>query len=256
MNSDIRLGFFSDTHTKHIEWKKRFDSGEFNDKWSELDILFFTGDCSSRGSKYEVDDFLSWFNQQPAKHKVMISGNHDFFFDYEYRKKQSSEVIELLDKYPDIHYLNDSGIELFGINIWGSPIQPEFYNWAFNRKRNTIIDADGTEKNMGYLVGGIDQHWNKIPENTDILIVHGPPYGHGDLLSKRHQRRGENTRVGCVDLKKRIDIVRPKIVAFGHIHEGYGESIENDILYINCSSLNEEYSPVNPPRYKLFKNQH
>lgn len=44
-----------------------------------------------------------------------------------------------------------------GLKIWGSPIQHEFFNWAFNRKR-------GKE---------IKKHWDLIPSDTNILITHG-----------------------------------------------------------------------------------
>ena len=57
----------------------------------------------------------------------------------------------------------------------------------------------------------------------------------------------EGEDVGCEDLYKAIQRVKPKINCFGHIHEGYGTSVENDIIYINCSLLNRRYSPVNKP---------
>ena len=77
--NQIKLGFFSDTHTLHDEWKNKFSS-DLLQQWEDLDILCFAGDCSSRGSYQEVKDFMSWFSKQPAKKKVMIAGNHDFFF--------------------------------------------------------------------------------------------------------------------------------------------------------------------------------
>lgn len=87
------------------------------------------------------------------QYKIFIAGNHDFYFE-DYSQQ------EIQEKLPEnMYYLNDSGICIEGINIWGSPITPTFFNWAFNKDR-------------GY---DIIQHWQKIPDNTDILITHGPP---------------------------------------------------------------------------------
>lgn len=266
MNKDIKIGFFSDTHTLHGEWKDNFESFKHSDyiqeMWNDLDILIFAGDCSGRGSERDVDEFMNWFNSQPAKEKVMIAGNHDFFFDVELRSEWArhswedypeNKVKDMLAKYPDIHYLNDSGVELFGLNIWGSPVQPKFGNWAFNRFRNTIINSEGSTSYYGPVQGGIEPHWAKIPNNTDILVVHGPPFGHGDLLAHKFRRRGEYPHVGCADLKVAIERVQPKIVAFGHIHEGYGKlEGENGIIYINASSLNEDYRPINAPKFHVI----
>ena len=77
----MKIVFFSDTHTKHNEVTL-----------PEADILVFTGDCTGRGSRYDVEDFLEWFSAQKSKHKVMIAGNHDFFFEM-----KPNEVKEILD---------------------------------------------------------------------------------------------------------------------------------------------------------------
>jgi Icc-related predicted phosphoesterase len=58
--------------------------------------------------------------------------------------------------------------------------------------------------------------WNNIPENTDILIVHGPPKGILDLSwSKDNQLQF----CGCNSLKthclRRLNL---KLCLFGHIH--------------------------------------
>lgn len=254
----IRLGFISDLHTLQNAWYDNLIYGhwgyELEQKWNDLDILIFAGDCTSRGSENDVDIFMNWFNMQPAKEKVMIAGNHDYFFDYELKEKNIRHpwethpellVNNMLNKYPNIHYLNDSGVELYGLNIWGSPVQPWFYDWAFNRLRNTKHFESYKEpyvKEKKY----IKEHWDLIPKNTDILITHGPPYGYGDLLEPRF-RRGDEDRVGCIDLMNRIKEVKPKVSVFGHIHEGYGVSEDEHTKYINASSLNSHYKPINPP---------
>lgn len=76
--------------------------------------------------------------------------------------------------------------------------QPEFCGWAYNVTRGEPM----LEK------------WNMIPDNTDILITHGPALGYGDLCSSQ-------LRAGCSELLSTIQQrVKPLVHVFGHIHEG------------------------------------
>ncbi len=180
------------------------------------DVLIHAGDVSSQGSKQEVQDFLQWFSDLNYEHKIFIAGNHDFFFE-----RADSDMITYI--IPDnVIYLNDSGISIGGLNIWGSPVTPWFFDWAFNRHRG----AD------------IKKHWDLIPQNTDILITHGPVYGVLD-------RTIHGQRVGCEVLKEAIHVIKPKIHIFGHIHESYGQVQTMDTLYINASVLDVQYRLVN-----------
>lgn len=203
----MKLVILSDTHTRHRD--VTIPNG---------DILIHAGDISSRGRIFEVDDFLDWFSELPHTYKIFIAGNHDFYFE-----RQDEEKI--LAKIPsNVIYLNDSGCTVKGIKIWGSPIQPEFFNWAFNRKR-------GEE---------IQQHWRLIPNDTDIIITHGPRYR---ILDKTI--RGEN--VGCEELAKAVQQIQPKLHIFGHIHEAYGIKTQGKTTFINASILDERYRNVNEP---------
>src|SRR5690606_12635911 len=118
----MRIIALSDTHGKHR--KIEIPDG---------DILIHAGDISSRGEKNEVVDFLDWFESQRHQHKIFIPGNHDFFFEVE----SLSEINSLIPE--GVTYLNDSGVEIGGVRIWGSPITPWFNNWAFNRLRGEDI---------------------------------------------------------------------------------------------------------------------
>jgi Icc-related predicted phosphoesterase len=197
----MKLVFISDTHSRH-------DFMEVPDG----DVIFHTGDFSKRGRLEEVRDFLDWFSALPHRYKVFIAGNHDFMAERE------PEVFGQM--IPDnVIYLNDSGTNIEGIPVWGSPIQPWFYDWAFNRQR-------GAE---------IREHWKLIPENTQILLVHGPPYGILDIVI-------DGRPVGCRDLGRRIlELPELQIAAFGHIHEAYGTVEQSGVRYINASMLDVEY---------------
>lgn len=53
-----------------------------------------------------------------------------------------------------------------------------------------------------------------IPNDTDILVTHTPPIGHGDLCCS-------GVRAGCVELLTTVQKrVKPRYHVFGHVHEG------------------------------------
>ena len=203
----MRLVAISDTHSKH-----------HSIKLPKGDVLIHAGDVSSQGTKEEVVDFLQWFTKQNFQYRFFIAGNHDFYLE----KASHKEIQKIIPE--NIIYLKDSGIEINGIKFWGSPVTPWFFNWAFNRKR-------GKE---------IKKHWKLIPDNTDLLITHGPVYGYLDqVINEEH--------VGCKDLLERIKEVKPKVHVCGHVHESYGTIKRSGIQFINCSVLNELYELVNKP---------
>ena len=121
----------------------------------------------------------------------------------------------------DGHYLDDSGCEIEGIRFWGSPITPEFCNWAFMREPRDI-----------------GRHWDAIPDDTDVLITHGPPHGILDQCPDS---------VGCEQLLEAVKRVGPKVHAFGHIHEGHGILEKDGTTFVNASIMDGRYRPVNAP---------
>jgi Icc-related predicted phosphoesterase len=201
----IRIVATSDTHAKH----RALDvpAGE---------ILVHAGDLTSMGSLEDVVEFNDWLGSLPHPHKIVIAGNHDFCFE---RDREASEPL-----LTNCIYLHDSAATVLGIRFWGSPWQPWFFNWAFNLER-------GDE---------IRRKWDLIPDNTDVLITHGPPFGHGDRT-----RSGE--LVGCQDLLEVVERIRPRLHVYGHIHEGYGLSSNDYTTMVNASSCDSSYDPVNPP---------
>jgi Icc-related predicted phosphoesterase len=112
------------------------------------------------------------------------------------------------------------------LTFYGSPWQPTFYDWAFNLDRQEPCAAK----------------WRQIPDGVDVLITHGPPLGHGDLVNYDRQH------VGCVDLLREIQLrVRPRLHVFGHIHEGHGVTTDGVTVYANAATCDEKYRAVQPP---------
>ncbi len=203
----MKIVLISDTHGLHSRIERL-----------EGDMIIHAGDISNRGTKSEIIEFLNWYEVLNFEHKIFIAGNHDFFLE----DAIEHELQSIIPK--NVVYLNDSGIQINNLNIWGSPVQPWFHNWAFNRKR-------GLE---------IKKHWDLIPNSTDILVTHGPPF---KILDKTTQ----NLNVGCEDLLNKVLLVKPKIHVFGHIHEDYGQYSFNGTDFINASTLDEKYNIANKP---------
>lgn len=231
----LKLVAISDTHNYHNKIKAFKDVNDLGEEKEPLsgDILIHSGDATGRGEIWEVENFLKWLGKQNFKHKIFVPGNHDWACEL-----QPTLVKEFADKYGVI-LLNDSGIEIEGVKFWGSPVQPWFYSWAFNRRR-TLEEASR------YNQPWIKNHWDMIPEDTDILITHGPPYEILDeLLYVDGTPKGEF--VGCQELLAAIKRIKPDIHIFGHIHCGYGEKHVDGTSFYNASICDEMYSASNAP---------
>jgi Icc-related predicted phosphoesterase len=212
----LNIDLLSDTHNKHKHFA--LPGG---------DILIHAGDATGRGNASEIIPFLDWLADQDYSHLILIPGNHDFGFEKNFQL--------YLDecKSRGIHLLNDSGVEVEGIKVWGSPITPWFHDWAFNRIRG----AD------------IKKHWDLIPADTEILITHGPPSYIRDWVKFEEH-------VGCADLSHKI-LTTPsiKLHVFGHIHEARGYTYQDGITYVNASCLDDTYMPVQEAPIRVVKDE-
>jgi Icc-related predicted phosphoesterase len=207
----MRIVCFADTHGYHKELNI-----------PDGDILIFAGDMFGypNGEAKQIKRFGKWMNQLNHAYKIMIPGNHDRIFERDYYY-----VTSLLE---NIFCLNDSMIGIGALKIWGSPITPKFFEWAFIRNRGEAIA----------------KHWEMIPDDVDILITHGPPYGIMDVAPR--MKPEDDPHQGCKDLSERIArLPNLKLHIFGHIHEGYGREEHNGVTYVNAS---KGYHPIsNPP---------
>ena len=188
------------------------------------DILIHAGDATVRGTIAEITNFNRWFADLPHKYKIFVAGNHDWLFE-----TNNSYARKILSD--SIIYLQDSAAEIENLKIYGNPWQPRFYDWAFNLNRG----AELAEK------------WKLIPNNTDILITHGPPQGILDEVPRQYFI--ENT--GCEELMKKVESIsffgKLKLQVFGHIHCGYGTAEKFGVKFVNASNCDEEYKPTQPP---------
>jgi len=204
----MKICIISDTHGEHKELII-----------PECDVLIHCGDITSLGKEHSVIYFLDWFKSlDQCKYKIFIAGNHDFYFEREYKK-----AIALI---PDnVIYLQDDEIMIDGVKFHGTPVSLPFHNWAFNRDSAKIR-----------------KYWQSIPDDTDVLITHCPPLNIMDLSP------WGKVNIGSISLLDEVmNRIKPNVHCFGHLHDCYGIEVINGITFINASNLNEDYEISNPP---------
>lgn len=215
----VKICCISDTHNQHRKLEI-----------PECDVLIHAGDFSYTGDFQSIWEINEWFGKLKkdglCSEVVTVCGNHDFLYE-----KNPSLARSIMT---NCIYLQEEPLEFMGYKWFGSPISPEFNNWAFNRKR-------GKE---------IARCWAKIPDDTQILVVHGPPYGILDVNTEEiYSQPLGPVHLGCEDLKKRVGQLKDlKLLVTGHIHSSSGVEEHNGIKFVNASVLNESYEVVYPPR--------
>lgn len=213
----MRIIALSDTHNQH-------DSVILPDG----DILIHAGDWTNHGRANEIEKFLTWFVSQPHKYKLFCAGNHELSLDKGPLQKLKLEFVRSFLN-DNTHYLENEAITIEGIKYYFSPASPFFFNWAFNYNRGKDIAAV----------------WAKIPDDTQILITHGPS---SIALAEAPRGIGMTENVGCEDLAVRIlQLKLLKVHIHGHIHHSHGTKEINGIKFVNAAICTEAYKPTNEP---------
>jgi Icc-related predicted phosphoesterase len=182
------------------------------------DLLLLAGDYAPTPALelfWLRETFAPWLHTQSGSKKVIgVAGNHDFAFE-----RHKAQLPQL-----GWTYLQDSWVTWHGLKIYGSPWQKRFFDWAFNADEHQL-----------------ERYWAQIPDDADIIVLHGPPHGYGDYVERTREQ------VGSPSLTARIEAIKPKLVVYGHIHPGYGRYQIGDTILLNCAHCNEKYKPVNQP---------
>ena len=149
------LVLFGDTHELHREVEV-----------PPGDILICVGDFTMFSKSLSaIEDFNEWLGELPHRHKIVVPGNHEFFLE------SNPERRSLLD---NANVLIDEGIEIEGLSIYGSPMTP-LLGTAFGKS---------SPNDRARL-------WSKVPNDTHVLVTHGPPFGILDLPLDQAERMGD-----------------------------------------------------------------
>ena len=225
--------------------------GKLDFKVPPCDLLLHAGDVcpdyapgSSWGSSMQEQwlssKWLNWRDEQPIKIVMGTFGNHDFISRYS--KVPPNFNIDHLLVLDGPCTCGDEGKKgphgdsccKGNIKVWFSPWSNTFGGWAWM-------------KDPMYL----EEIYDHIPDNVDIIVSHQPPYGYGDQVPERYRFSAADLEndghVGSKELLATIDRVKPKAVVCGHIHSGFGSYDHNGTKIYNVSLVNESYERVNPP---------
>lgn len=210
-SSTCSLTLIGDTHLRHRELGNL--SG---------DVLIHVGDFfdlfqPGAGSIAEIDD---WFAAQQFNLILCIAGNHDFPL---WRRQLSNRQV-----FKHAVYLEDQSIQYKGIKFHGSPWVPFLPDHAF-----FADDRRLTEK------------WAGVPDDTDVLITHTPPYG---VLAKSSRGR----ELGCPQLAERVRQINPTLHCFGHVHASGGILKQGETSYVNAASTAKDNLPLRKPQQFLL----
>ena len=204
--------------------------GTLPDTVPECDVLTIAGDVSPCYGRYPYhkiwmkDNFNHWLKDQPARNIVGVAGNHD-------------EALMDDDFANSLHwdYLKDSSVIIDHVKFYGHPWTKLFCDWYFQ-----LDDISLAVKN------------NMIPDDTDVLITHGPPYGVLDVVQGVDvmvRGRRESEYLGDKSLKRRVnELPNLKLHTFGHIHSSHGVRpptvlSEHNTTFVNAAVLDERYQP-------------
>lgn len=195
----------------------------------ECDLLVYAGDIG--GEQFAFGPFQKWLEEVPAKDVVGVAGNHDWWAmpsGWADAKIQDILHESLAYNLPWAYLYNESYTTEEGLVVWGSPFTNRFMDWAFMAEEN-----------------GLDQVWATMPDETHLVVTHGPPYGCCDRVA----RTIPDPSVGSTSLLERLTAA-PNVrwAVCGHIHEGYGTSriVRPDNSHIdvyNVAAVDEHYRP-------------
>jgi Icc-related predicted phosphoesterase len=205
----MKLVLISDTHLRHPK-PEDMPAG---------DILVHAGDGTFQGKRHELEQVDGWFGKIRHLYQAIlyVPGNHE---------REAELDPALYDILTHCNVLINQEISLYGIKFYGSPFTPEFCNWAYQLR--------GAEQKRAC--------WRLIPDDTDVLITHGPPRGILDDV--------DGEPVGCEELLERVEQVKPRLHVFGHIHRWAGDErvvVRDGVTYVNASVCDDNYRLVNPP---------
>lgn len=182
----------------------------------DADIVLHAGDVGpDRNALDWLEGPFSDWAERVGRPIYCTWGNHDFF----------GERGTIFD-YPDnVSFWVDAEAVYNGVKMWFSPWSNRFGNWAFMES-----EAD------------LARRWERIPEDTQIIVSHGPPKGYGDRIFWD----GHYQEVGSKSLLDRfLSLPEASLLVCGHIHEAAGRyQPAPGKLVVNASQVDEFYDPV------------
>jgi Icc-related predicted phosphoesterase len=184
------------------------------------DLLLVAGDIGpdepEAAERWLREEFAPWLEAQPAKEVVAVAGNHDLL---------AAADADAFRNAAPWRYLDNETAVVGGVCVAGSAWSLPFGAWPFMAEEDVLDDI-----------------WRRIPPETEILLVHGPPYGFCDDTA-RGVRGGSRTL-----LRRLTELPSLRLVCCGHIHEGYGQAtVWTGARVVNASLVDLRVELANEP---------
>lgn len=200
----ISATVISDTHGQHSKLTL-----------PPADVLIHCGDYGNMGTREEAVKFAEWLATLSYQHIWVSPGNHDGFTQ------------ESPDEAKEIFASARAGIRLFlhepfefdGKKWFFSPYTKNYAGWWWMLEEDELATK-----------------WAEIPNDTEYLVVHGPPHMINDTIE-----REEGAHAGSKTLLHRVQQL-PKLKHFfsGHLHYTSGTTVQhNGVKYTNAAMLND-----------------
>lgn len=192
----MRILALSDTHNLHRSITVPMEG----------DLLIHAGDFSFFFEDMPaIRDFNAWLGELRFRHKIVVPGNHERIM-YEHP--------ELRRLITNATLLVNDAVTIRGVRLWGSPVtcDDEAFGCSSAEERRALYES--------------------IPEGTDIVITHGPPYGVCD-----EEFRAKGIHRGCPELLAAIQRTKPQVHIFGHVHASRGAKRIGETTFINAAML-------------------
>ncbi len=207
----MRVGLISDTH------------GYLPEPPPNIDCIIHAGDVAQdyNPMNWWINRFAPWASEV-KKPIYMTFGNHDTIMEYSASREEIKSCLP-----SNVKMIVDDYEMIGGKKVWFSPWSPRYDSWGWM--------ADEEE---------LANWYTKIPDDTQVIISHSPPYGVADQLIdsalKYGLDRGHN--VGSKALRSRIhELKQLESVVCGHIHEARGSYKLGNIDVFNVCAVDVEY---------------
>jgi Icc-related predicted phosphoesterase len=215
----LRIVHLSDTHNMHRHLTL--------DQLGTGDILAVTGDFTNEGTPDEVKDFNDWLGEIRASFDtiVVILGNHEWQHALKCVRDEGRAPQTLLDPLMwrnalanATHVLLHESANIKGVTVFGSSWDP----WHEGNMLETEAPKDSAKLAVMQCVersanaACVPHHFDQIPAGVDLLLTHSPASGIFDMLYNGSQWGSSRA------LRDRIELVKPRVHLFGHMHEQRG----------------------------------
>ena len=194
--SDLHLSF---ARPKPMElfgdhWKDHPE--KIQKSWSELvtkdDLVLVAGDISWAMKVHDAKLDIDWLRELPGR-KVIIKGNHDYWFPGTRRKRQELCGEEIFPLYRNSVVINDIGF----IGAKGVSFDP----FEINDEEKWEKDKEKQKNHLLAAIADLNEHNPRV--RTKVALLHYPPAPPGETKSE------------FTELLAKADV---QLCVFGHLH--------------------------------------